>query len=81
MMDVLSAAEDLTRPRAHLALEEIAEGLLDHVAHLREIALPDAADLDERGAALRIEPRPVHRRPHTFPGTPASSSSSVMTPE
>ena len=31
----------------HLPLEEIAEGLFDDVADLGEIALPDAADLDE----------------------------------
>src|SRR6266536_1232609 len=68
MMHVLSAAEHLAWPRPHLALEEIAEGLLDHVAHLGEVALAHAADLDERRASLVVEPR-------------ASSSSSVITPE
>jgi hypothetical protein len=52
MVDILGAAEDLARARAHLALEEVGEGLLDHVADLGEIPLPDAPDLDEGGTAL-----------------------------
>src|SRR5712692_6585664 len=81
MVDVLGAAEDLPGARADLALEEVAEGLLHHVAHLAEVALADAPDLDEWRATLRIETRPVDRGPHAFSGRPASSSSSVMTPE
>src|SRR5262249_110350 len=81
VVDVLRAAEDLARPRPHLALEEIAEGLLDDVAHLGEVALAHATDLDERGTSLTVEARPVHCRPHDSLGSPASSSSSVMTPE
>src|ERR1700737_3528581 len=81
VVHVLGAAEDLSRPGAHLPLEEVAEGLLDDVAHLGEIALADAADLDERRAALRVEAGTIDGRPHDFSGTPASSSSSVITPE
>ena len=80
-MDVLGAAEDLARARAHLPLEEVAEGLLDDVADLGEVALAHPADLDERRASLVVEPRPVHRRPHDCVGSPASSSRSVITPE
>ncbi len=64
VVDVLGAAEDLARPRSHLPLEEIAEGLLDDIAHLGEVAFSDTTDLDERRASLAIEPRPVHGRPH-----------------
>src|SRR5437764_851855 len=46
VVHVLGAVEDLPRARAHLALEEIAEGLLEDVTHLAEIALADAPDLD-----------------------------------
>jgi hypothetical protein len=81
VVHVLGAAEDLTRPRAHLPLEEVAEGLLDDVADLGEVALADAADLDQRRAALRVEPGTIDGRPHDFSGTPASSSRSVITPE
>jgi len=81
MVHVLGPAEHLAGPRAHLPLEEIAEGLLDDVADLGEIALPDTADLDEGGAALRVETGAIDGRPHDFSGTPASSSSSVITPE
>src|SRR6266481_3148200 len=81
MMHVLRAAEHLARPRPHLALEEIAEGLLDDVAHLGKVALAHAPDLDQRRASLVVESRPVHGRPHDWVESPASSSSSVITPE
>src|SRR5215469_141062 len=81
VMDILRAAEDLTRSRAHLALEEVAERLLDDVAHLGEVALAHATDLDEWGTSLAVQSRPVHCRPHDWLGSPASSSSSVITPE
>jgi hypothetical protein len=81
VVDVLGPAEDLARARAHLALEEVAERLLDDIAHLGQIALAHAPDLDEGRAPLGVEPRPVHRRPHACSGSPASSSMSVMTPE
>jgi hypothetical protein len=80
-MDVLGAAKHLARPRAHLPLEEVAEGLLDDVADLGEVSLAYAADLDEWRASLIVEPRPVHRRPHDWVESPASSSRSVITPE
>ena len=80
-MDVLGAAEHLARPRAHLPFEKVAEGLLDDVADLGEVTLAYAADLDERGASLIVESRPVHRRPHDCGESPASSSRSVITPE
>jgi hypothetical protein len=47
-MNVLSAGEDLPRSGPDLALEEIAERLFEHIAHLGEITFADAADLDER---------------------------------
>jgi hypothetical protein len=47
-MNVLSAGEDLAWSGPDLAFEEISERLFEHVAHLGEIALADAADLDER---------------------------------
>src|SRR6185503_6432664 len=81
MVDVLGPAEYLARPRADLALEEIAEGLLDDVADLGQIALADATDLDQGRATLRVEAGTIDGRPHDFSGTPASSSSSVITPE
>src|SRR6266481_2580439 len=81
VVHVLGAAEDLARAGADLPLEEIAEGLLDDVPHLGEVALADAADLDERRAALRVETGTIDGCPHDFSGTPASSSSSVITPE
>jgi len=59
----LGAAEDLARAGADLPLEEIAEGLLDDVPHLGEVALADAADLDERRAALRVETGDDRRLP------------------
>src|SRR5262249_28846282 len=80
-MDVLGAAEDLARTGPDLALEEVAERLLDDVAHLGQIALANAPDLDEGRPPLGIQPRPVHRRPHACSGSPASSSMRVMTPE
>ena len=62
-------------------LEEIAEGLLHDVAHLRQVTLADPTDLDEGRAPLRIEARPVDGRSHLVSANPASSSRSVMTPE
>ena len=46
MMHVLRAAERLPGPRAQLALQEVAEGLLHDIADLREIALPHPTDLN-----------------------------------
>src|SRR5207253_7722719 len=78
VVDILRSAEDLTRTRAELPLEVVAEGLLDHVADLGEIPLADAPDLDVRRAAFRIESCAVDRGPHV---PLARSSSSVITPE
>jgi hypothetical protein len=54
MVDVLGAAERLARPRAQLALEEIAEGLLHDVADLRQVALANSTDLHFGKPALRV---------------------------
>ena len=81
VVHVLGAVEDLPRARAHLALEEIAEGLLEDVTHLAEIALADAPDLDQGRAPLIVQSRPIHGGSHEGFGIPASSSSSVITPE
>ena len=80
-MHVLRAAEDLTGARAHLTLEEVGEGLLDDVADLGEIALPDPPDLDEGGTTLGVQTRAIDGGSHLASGSPASSSRSVMTPE
>ena len=79
VMDVLRAAEGLTRSRAELTLEEVGEGLLENVAGSRQIPLADPPDLNLGGAPVRVEAWPVDRRPHA--DRPARSSSSVMTPE
>src|SRR5262245_42796447 len=78
-MHVLGASERLTRPRAHLPLEEIAERLLDDVPLPGEIALAHPTHLDLRQPALRVEPGAVDGRSHAL--APARSSRSVMIPE
>ena len=78
MVHVLGAGEGLTRPRAELPLEEVAEGLLEDVLHTGEVALANAPDLDLGHAPLRIQPRAIDGGPHE---APARSSSSVMMPE
>ena len=79
MVDVLRAAERLARPRAQLALEEIAEGLLHDVADLRQVALANSTDLHLGKPALRVEPGTIDGGPHFE--RPARSSSRVITPE
>src|SRR2546430_7211142 len=79
VVDVLRATERLARPRAELTLEEVAEGLLEHVADLGEIALADAADLDLGQTPLRVESGAIDRGSHAE--APARSSSRVITPE
>src|SRR2546423_974384 len=75
---LMSTVEGLARPRAELPLEEIAERLLEHVLHTREIALANAPDQDLGQATLRIQSRAIDRGPHE---APARSSRSVMIPE
>src|SRR5206468_11245360 len=79
MMPVLRAAERLPGPRAQLALQEVAEGLLHDIADLREIALPHPTDLNFGEPALGVEPGAIDRGPHLE--RPAKSSSRVITPE
>src|SRR5205823_3042700 len=75
VVDVLRAAERLARPGAELALEEVAEGLLEDVADLREVTLADAADLDLGQAPLRIEPGAIDGGPHAEePASPPASA-------
>ena len=78
VVDVLGAVERLARTRPQLALEEVAEALLEDVLDLREVALADATDLDLRQPSLRVEAGAIDGGPHE---APARSSSSVMTPE
>ena len=79
VVNILRAAERLARPGAELTLEEVAEGLLHHVADLREVALPHPTDLDLGQPALGLEPRAIDRGSHFV--RPARSSSRVITPE
>ena len=57
VVHVLGAPEHLPRPGAQLALEEVAEGRLDDLAHPREVALLDPPDLDHRAASDSLRGR------------------------
>jgi hypothetical protein len=46
VVDVLGAVEGLARPSPELALEEVAEALLEDVADLGEVTLANAPDVD-----------------------------------
>ena len=62
VVHVLGATEHLTRPGAQLALEEVAEGGLDDLAHPREVALLDPPNLDHGVLTLQLVPRTRWRR-------------------
>src|ERR1700694_185414 len=79
VMDVLGPLEGLAGTRAELPLEEIPEGLLEHVADSRKIALLDPADLDLSRAPLGVLASAVDGCPHA--GIRPGSSRSWTAPE